>query len=483
MSGHQRVVGALLNLHKSKRSGILRFQRETTKKQIVLADGRVVFAESNRAEEHLARVMTSMGLLNQSDLKGISSLMKTGKTSEEAVLSITGENRELLEKARRAQATRILASLLAWGTCEMRFYSGTDIPHNKVSLDLSVPELLAEAARSAVSSHLVSTNLIAQELSPEKDTGAEGFSLNGAESLAYSLVCQQADPAERVSLFPPGKEVLEQSLSVLSLLGLIKPRPSAAESGSVLDQNETNPLVQQLEDMLSRVENSSAYEILSVEAAAGNDEIQAAYHELARRFHPDRFESKKFPAEVHSKAERVFMCVKEAYLKLKDPVTRAQHDAERKSGEIRTSAAPAQTAARKPDDANTAEALFREGRKLLAAGELEKAAEHLKTAVWLCPEKAAYNHYLGVAESENPKSRKSAEQHFLKAIELDFTSTASRIALAKLYIQVNLNRKAEQLLMQVLEVDSENKEAQQLLQNLGGPGSSRAGRQRHSLLG
>jgi predicted Zn-dependent protease len=97
----------------------------------------------------------------------------------------------------------------------------------------------------------------------------------------------------------------------------------------------------------------------------------------------------------------------------------------------------------------------------------------------LCPEKAAYHHYLGVAESENPKSRKSAEQHFLKALELDVVSIASRIALAKLYIQVNLNRKADHLLMEVLQLDSENKEAHRLLQSAGEPDSDRAGRRRH----
>jgi curved DNA-binding protein CbpA len=482
MPGHYKVVEALLNLHKSRRSGILRFQRETTKKQVVLADGRIVFAESNVAEEHLARVMTSMGLLNRPDLNEIASLMKAGKTSEEAVLSITGDNKELLEKARRAQATRILASLLAWETCETGFYSGKDVLHNKLSLDLSVPELLVEAARNAASKHLRSTDLLFQELCSE-DTDAERFPLNSAESLAFSLVCRQADPADRVSLFPPGKEVLEQSFSVLFLLGLIKTRSSPAESCGPPDLIETDPLVQQLEDMLSRVENSSAYEILSVGADAGNDEIQAAYHELARRFHPDRFESKKFPAEVHSKAERVFMYVKEAYLKLKDPVSRTRYDAEQKSAEAGTGVAPAQAAAQKPDEANAAESIFRQGRVFLARGEFEKAAAHLKTAVWLCPEKAAYHHYLGVAESENPKSRKSAEQHFLKAIELDFASLASRIALAKLYIQVNLKRKAEQLLIQVLQVDSENREAQRLLQNTGEPDSSRTGRHRRPFFG
>jgi hypothetical protein len=481
MPGRHKVVATLMNLHKSSRSGILRFQRETTKKQVVLAYGRVVFAESNVAEEHLAKVMISMGLLNRSDLNEIASRMKTGKTSEEAVLGMTGNDKDLLEKARREQATRILASLLTWESCEMRLYSGTDVLHNKVSLDLSVPELLIEAARSAASSHLRSTNLLLQELSPGKENDARDFSLNSAESLAYSLVCGKADPAGRVSLFPPGKDALEQSLSVLYILGLIKTgSPPISESDGFPAQDETDPLVQQLEDMLSRVENSSAYEILSVGTDAGDDQIQEAYHELARRFHPDRFQSKKLPEEVHSRAERLFTHVKEAYLKLKDPVARAQYDKEQKSAEIGTSAASVHVEAQKPNDADAAESLFRKGRIYLTRGEFEKAVEHLKTAVWLCPEKAAYHHYLGVAESENPKSRKSAEQHLLKAIELDFASIASRIALARLYLQVNLTRRAEQLLVEVLQVDPENKEAQQLLQNAGDPDSRRTGRQRHS---
>jgi curved DNA-binding protein CbpA len=479
MPSDYKPVQALLNLHKSRRSGILRFQKERTKKQIVLKEGRVVFAESNVAEEHLAIVMVSIGLLNRSDLTEIASIMKKGKTSEEAALSITGNNGDLLEKARRAQAIRILASLLTLQSCEMHFYSGTELLDNRLSLDLSVPELLLEAARSVASSRLISADLLSQELSPETRIVAEQFSLNSTESLAYDLICRQAHPADRISLFPPGKNILEQSLSVLLILGLIKtPTPVITGSGAP-DQHETERSIQQLEDMLSRVDVSDAYEILSVRADASSNEIQAAYHELAKRFHPDRFQSKEFTTEVYSKAERVFTCIKEAYQKLKDPAARAKHGKEQK---MSTAAAEGSAPARTSDNANEAESLFRQGRISLAREEFEKAAEHLKAAVWLCPEKAAYHHYLGVAESAIPRSRKSAEQHFLKSIELDFTSIASRMALAKLYIQVNLNRKAEQLLMQVLDMDSENEEARRLLQAIAHPDPNRAGRQKHSLL-
>jgi tetratricopeptide (TPR) repeat protein len=116
--------------------------------------------------------------------------------------------------------------------------------------------------------------------------------------------------------------------------------------------------------------------------------------------------------------------------------------------------------------AETAEGLFREGRQLLAKGDLDTAIERLKGCVWLRPEKAIYHYYLGLAESRVPKYRKSAEQHLLKAIELEDMSADSHLALAKLYIEVRLPRKAELQLKQALLWDPHDTEAQKLAANL-----------------
>ncbi len=94
----------------------------------------------------------------------------------------------------------------------------------------------------------------------------------------------------------------------------------------------------------------------------------------------------------------------------------------------------------------------------------------MKACVWLAPEKAKFNHYLGVAESEIPKLRKSAEQHLLKALELDNTSMASRLELARLYIKVMLRRKAEAQLQELMRWDPHNREVQKLadeIKNMG----------------
>ena len=90
--------------------------------------------------------------------------------------------------------------------------------------------------------------------------------------------------------------------------------------------NDANSLILEIEDMLVRFETASAYEILSVKTDANQEELQAAYHEFARRFHPDRFQSEEFSIQDQDKAERVFTSINTAYTTLRDPVSRASYD-------------------------------------------------------------------------------------------------------------------------------------------------------------
>jgi hypothetical protein len=99
-----KLLEALLDLHKNKSSGVLRIERNLEKKQLVLNKGQLVFAESNLPEEHLVRIMVKLGILPQIKVKEISSLMKSGKTSEESVFAASGLEVQDVEKGRREQA-------------------------------------------------------------------------------------------------------------------------------------------------------------------------------------------------------------------------------------------------------------------------------------------------------------------------------------------------------------------------------------------
>lgn len=470
MSTNLRLVTTLLELHKSAGSGILRVERDAVKKQLVLRQGLLAFAESNVPNEHLARIMIAMDLMPRAKMNEITSLMKEGKTSEEAVLEVS-KSAQCLEKGRLEQATIILASLLGLENSSLHFYPGEDLIRCRVSLNLALPEMLVLSARRAVSDRLIPLppHPLRGTVSIAEAFGGEmmNFPLNSAESFALSLASEPTEAADLLPLIPPVEANPEEVLLRLFVLGLINLEAHpGAKSGKTPSAAEQNPLVWQVEDMLARAEAADLYEILSVRKDASQDEIQSSYHKLAKQFHPDHFQSGEFSSGIRSKAERLFTFINAAYTTLSDPAARASYDEKRLTTESNVGSALKSRAAAEPGDEQIAEALFREGRISLANGDFEKAAELLKNCVWLQPEKASYHHYLGVAQSEIPKLRKEAEQHLLKAIQLGDTSPDSHLTLAKLYIEVKLPRKAEMQLQQATRWDPENPEVLRLFEKL-----------------
>ncbi len=468
MSMNLKLLEMLADIHKNSRSGIVRIERGPEKKQLVLDKGSLVFAESNLPAEHLVRIMVKLGLLRQAETKEIASLMKEGKTSEEAVLALSSSGMEGLGQGRREQAILILSSLLNRDECGMRFYPGEGLVKYRLNLSLPLPELIIESVRRAVSGRLflIPSNFL-QGNYCAAGTAARGgldFPLSSAESRAYSLMQQPARAADVASRAIPSETKPEEVIFCLFILGLIAPRePTIQEAENARASDSPD---RRLDDMLARFETAGLYEILSVQSDASADVIQAAYYDLARQFHPDRFQSREFPDDVRRKSERVFSLINEAYLTLKTPASRDAYDATRLAKESKVEAELKSRAGGQPADKETAEGLFREGCSLLAGGNYEKAAERLKGSVWLCPDNAAYHHYLGVALSEIPKFRKSAEQHLLKALDLDKTYLNSRLELAKLYIKVDLPRRAELQLRELIRWDPENPKAHKLLDEL-----------------
>jgi predicted Zn-dependent protease len=61
---------------------------------------------------------------------------------------------------------------------------------------------------------------------------------------------------------------------------------------------------------------------------------------------------------------------------------------------------------------------------------------------------------------------KEAEQHLLRALQLDPMRVEGRLELGKLYLKVNLPKRAEAQLCQVLHWDPDNRTARRLLDEI-----------------
>ncbi|MBM3791605.1 MAG: hypothetical protein FJW35_14825, partial [Acidobacteria bacterium] len=83
---YSKIVETLLQLYRSAKSGVVRLERSSMKKQLALCGGAVAFAESSMAEDHLARVLVRQGLVAEKALRKISSLIKARRPSDEAIM-------------------------------------------------------------------------------------------------------------------------------------------------------------------------------------------------------------------------------------------------------------------------------------------------------------------------------------------------------------------------------------------------------------
>jgi len=464
----RKLTIQLLELHRTRRGGIVRAERGKVKKQLVVRDGLLAFAESNAPEEHLARVLVSIDLLERKALAGIGALMKERKTSDEAILAATKLGLHDLEKGAREQALMILSSLMEWDSGDLRTYASEQLARRQYDLAMPLPELLVAAARRAASKRPMPsafsplTGTIAPAMENRNDLLI--LPLDGDEALAFSCIESPVKVESLLPLLTAESAKPEDLVLRLLLLGLIKKESPAPEPAPESTASEgSGELDQHLDEMLRRFASANAYQILGIPPGADGSRVKDAYHSLAKKYHPDRFQSKEHSAELRTKAENLFTLVTGAYARLEDEASRTAYDKELLRKGSSTESSPRESSGGKLDSENSAEAAFQAGRGLYAKGEFDQAAEKLRECVWLKPEVARYRYYLGAAQAENPKTRKDAEQNLLKAIELDHAHSDSYLALGRLYLKVGMARRAEAQFHLALRWNPQNVEAERLL--------------------
>lgn len=455
----QNVIDSLLELHQTRYSCVFRLERGSIKRQLVVLDGAVAYAESNLPAEHLAHVMLQKNLMTAKNLVRISDLMRTGLTSDEAISQATGMQDTDIETALKEQALLILGSVLSWD-CAPRFLTLKGLPRRRCSLHYPIPNLIMESARCVVlagAGYALPAPSASTSVHSLPAVGTRALlPLNAAEAFIYGELLQSLPCDEILRLIPIGDQKTEHLVQVLLMVGL-------ARLEKTQDSQADDPLGSQIEDMLHRFEVANYYDILGTASSATDAEIKDAYYELARRYHPDRFAARDFSDDLRAGVEKLFTYITGAYATLSNAGARAEYDKTRLQKESLVETTLQGRAAADSDKDKMAEALFRAGRLAARQKQFEKAVERLRECVWLRPDVARYHYHLAVAQSEIASLRKDAERHLLKAIDLEPMNADHRVQLGKLYLKVNLPNKAEAQFQEALHWDPDNSEAQSLL--------------------
>jgi curved DNA-binding protein CbpA len=222
------------------------------------------------------------------------------------------------------------------------------------------------------------------------------------------------------------------------------------------------------------------YEVLGVPRNAGELEIKAAYHRLARKYHPDKASS---PGEAAS-MEREFSEISTAYNVLKDREKRAAYDQSvelkrqndaAKSGPLpkastggvtasaaTTSSAPG-SAANEKNRANVAKRAYIKGAQLLGSGDFVRASEFFEIAIKNNDEEALYHAKLAQTLLRSQRSFSRATEAAQRAIELDPYNSDFRLILAELYENAGSHSMAVKAYEEIIKWDPSNEKAKMAL--------------------
>ncbi len=227
----------------------------------------------------------------------------------------------------------------------------------------------------------------------------------------------------------------------------------ASESRKKLELDELEARIEELKEIKSQLRTRNYYELLGVSRVASEEDIKRAYFNLARKYHPDRFNA---DLTDYSLVNEVFNAITTAYRTLSEPDKRKQYDQQLM--------APSQETA--DDLAKKAEIKYRQGRTLYNQGMYEEAIIFLEEALRLKKAKADYYLLLAMTESKLPAYKKKAEEDFLRAIEMEPWNAEGYVGLGLLYLGEGLKVRAKKQLLKALEIDPDHSQARAALEEL-----------------
>lgn len=459
-------------------SGAIRLSRGPAKVVVYFHKGDLVFANSN-LRAHRLREIFKRNKVAETQIDELPAMMSDEEVGaaliQQKVITVAQ-----LQGMRLAQVTDVLRVALLWTDGHWSYDRRVRVADDlRVSIDTG--RLLLECAR------LLPVTFIRSRLGD----GASNYSvaktstlpLSPIETLTLSRVTEAGTEVSFVDLASRGlreQDVL-RGIYALCVAGVLyaadyktifsdapkftpavkEAKPVAKPAGVTTPEAEVNGLFARLSVAKTH------YDVLDIGAAADLSVIKSAYHDLARRFHPDRFHQ----SDLRARIESAFARIGRAYETLSDQKRRNEYD---KSLVSKHSAKPVSTAeppaastpAQKQSSTDRAEDSFRLGTEALKRNQHDDAIRHFADAATLEPRVARYRAYYGSALMRNPSLRRTAETELQAALKLEPNNASFRVMLAELYQQVGLSKRAEHEAVRALTADPKNEGARALLSSL-----------------
>jgi tetratricopeptide (TPR) repeat protein len=459
-------------LFQARRSGILAVSSGDVTKALFFRHGAVVFASSTLEKDKLGENLMRLGRISRADFAAAYEASQDRKQRFGKALVKAGVmTEEELGRMVAQQVQRIAVSLFLWTKGDTQFHEDADAIPPDLAVEVSTRRLLFEGSRlfpdvtrlEAALGHL--DRALRVSTRPPFDYGQLPF------SPAEKAVLEEAADEMLISemLDRPGQPRPLRARAVYTLLvaGILE--EIARQDRDFIHENtgtfkvavaavrEEPPVTDLREQALRLYEGlprATHYAVLGVAPDADAGAVDAAYRKLVTD--QDRtWRDLKGDNQLSSVLSTLRLRRREAYQILSDPIRREAYD--HALGGL-SAPGPARTE-------ETAEGhdqvvrLLRQARELLEQGERDAAIPLLLEAVDRDPRARTCRRLLALTLAKHPRLHRTAERHFLAALEQDPHDIELRYRLAGYYRTVGLPTRAMAQLNIVLNEDPRHEKA------------------------
>jgi len=441
-----------------KNSGELRVSSENTERRLFFLKGKVAFAMTNARQERLGEILFKIGKINQQQFWEIHKLLenqndKMGKTLiKHEIIS-----QKDLFLALLIQIRTITLSVFSMTKGEWNFIQGTPaIPEDSV-FSVDIPGLIVDGVNQTQNLFYFQNKFLYSLplLMPINDDLRDSLKPDDLDFYNFLSRFPEKDFQFVLRQSNLSAELFWQKTATLFLLNLLIFKENGVHE-------ETSKSIEELMSLFDKLKarNLDHYEILGVDRQADKKEIKDAYFLLAKKYHPDRIGRAPDP-DLKEKADFVFSNINNAYETLSDENRRRTYDS--------LGSKKNETHSKMQENLQEkARILFRKAKTLYNQQKYWEAAAFLADAVKSDPSKSEYFFLLGLAQSQVPSLRRSAEQNLQTVVQMEPWHADALVSLGLLFMKEKLPKRAEAFFRKALSANPDHIMARRHLEEIIG---------------
>ncbi len=315
---------AYWRLWSEKATGVLTLEWKKFKKQIAFKRGEPVLVRSNWPDETLAAYLLAQKVFEKAILMG--HLKKKESSTDKSSLS------DWLVKEGLIQAP-VMMSILSGHFCE-RVFNLLDLAEGQISFSSaaessveaeslrfedSFDRLLWDKVLNSESDKAIEKRLVVFAEKIPTFSGEAPLQFRPQDLKIWNQLSRQSQKLASID------KKNWKFIAALQSLGLLRWEIQSTTNSKNIPRIED--LVDEMRQLLVTYDNIGLHEVLGVTTEASEADLKDAYHELIRRYHPDRLSSAATP-EIRKLSEAVFSRINLAFGTLTDPERREEYMAD-----------------------------------------------------------------------------------------------------------------------------------------------------------